>query len=366
MAARAEAARPKPLLYVNLRPFVWGGVGLLLAVPPYLRGLFFAPDLLVTQILLGAVFLLWTADRALRREPALALDALDWAVLAFAGAYLVSLVGAVSVPNAVAGFYKALSYALLYFMVSRLAAGERGLARVLGLIFWSAAGVAAVGVLAAAGLIYYPGAFDGKVIMSTFQYKNALAAYLGTASICGLALQARRWRPARLVAYSLGHMLVLVALLCSQSRGGWVVYPLAVLAYCFFLPRTYLYRNLYLVLLNLGVSLAVTRSFLPAAMSQDLRLALTALAAGAAALTAVHLAVYYVDRQLRRRAQERVRRAVGAGAAVYAILVMAGYLAFAAQGSPSLAGVILPRELVARAQAIAGYEPDGGFAALDL
>lgn len=356
--AAKTKTKEQPLLYLNFRPFAWAGVGLLLVVPPFLRGLFFAPDLLVTQVCLAVVFLTWLGDWLLRRERPLSLDLLDWTVLAFAAAYLFSVTAAVSLPNAVGGFLKALSYALLYFMVSRLAAGLKGLARVLALHFWAAVGVALVGILAAAGYFYYPGAFDGKVIMSTFQYKNALAAYLATASLCGLALQARRWRPVPFILYSLGQLAVLVALLCSQSRGGWVVYPLAVLAYCLFLPRPLLYRSLYAFFLNLGAAALVTRSFLPAAMAQHGSVALRTLLLGAAALAVVHLAVHFGELLLRRHARERVRRAVAIGAVLYAVLVAVLYLALAGQAAPSVAGVILPSPLLARAQAIGGYEPN--------
>lgn len=354
-------AKEKPLLYLDLRPFAWAGVGALLVVPPYLRGLFFAPDLLATQVAMAVVFLIWLGDRLLRREEALRLDLLDGAVLAFAGAYLLSLAGAVSLPNAVAGFLKALSYALLYFMVSRLAGGLRGLGRVLGLHFWAGVGVALVGLAAAAGYFYYPGAFDGRVIMSTFQYKNALAAYLATVSLCGLAWQAGRWRPLTQVAGGLGQLAVLVALLCSQSRGGWVIYPLAVVAYCLLLPRPFLYRTLYAFLVGLGAAALVTRSFLPAAMAGQGGAALRVLLLGAAAVAGVHLAVYYGEMLARRHLRERLRRAVTAGVVIYAVLVCAFYLALAGQAAPSLAGILLPSPLLARARAIGGYEPSFQF-----
>lgn len=357
--ARPAAKRERtPLIYLDLRPFVWAGLGAILAGSPFLRGLFFAPDLLIVQAVLAVVCLLWLADRLLRREEALCLDLLDWAVLGFAAAYLLSLVHAVSLPQAVGGFLKALSYALLYFMVSRLGRGSAGAVRVLGLLFWAGVGVALVGVLAAAGFVYYPGAFDGKVMMSTFQYKNALAAYLGTAALGGLALQARRWRPVPLVLYSLGHLPLLVALFCSQSRGGWLVFPVAVLFYCLFLPHRLVFRLLYVFFLNLGVAVFVTRSYLPAVMAGQGGPAMRALLLGAVALAVAHLAVCFGDVALRRRMHERMRRAVAAGAVLYVAIIGVGYLALAGQAFPSVAGFLLPSALVARAQAIGGYEPN--------
>jgi len=357
MGSSSAGGKQPPLLHINLRPLVWAGVGALLVVPPYLRGLFFAPDLLTTQVFLAAVFLLWLADRLLRRQGPVSLDLLDWAVLAFAGAYLLSLVAPVSRPNAVSAFFKALSYALLYFMVSRLAVGPKGLTRVLALHFWAAVGVALVGLAAAAGYVYYPGAFDGRVIMSTLQYKNALAAYLATAALGGLALQARRWRPAPMVLYGLGQFALVVALLGSQSRGGWIMYGLAALAYCLLLPRVRVYRTLFGLFVSVGAAVLATRSFLPAAMAGEAPAALRALAFGAAAVAGVHAGVYFGDRLLRRHARERVRRAVAFGGVVYAALVAVLYLALAGQGAPSLAGALLPSPVLARAQAIAGYDP---------
>ncbi|MGB9885399.1 MAG: O-antigen ligase family protein [Moorellales bacterium] len=346
-----------PVAYINLRPLAWVGVGALLAGSPYLRGLFFAPDALTVQVFLGVVFLLWLADRLLRREGPVTLDLLDWAVLAFAGAYFLSLAAAVSVPNAASACLKALGYALLYLVVSRLATGLGGAVRVLAVHFWAAVGVAVVGLAAATGYFYYPGAFDSQRIMSTLQYPNALAVYLAVASLLGLTLQSRRWRPVPLVLYGAGQFLLMVALLGSQSRGGWVLYPLAVVGYCLLLPRVRVYRVLFGFLVPLGAAVFATRSFLPAAMAGQGATALTALALGLAAVVGLNLGVYYGERLLRRHASERVRRAVAAGAVIYAALVGLLYLALAGQAGPSVAGALLPSPLVARAQAISGYEP---------
>lgn len=346
-----------PILYIRLLPLVWVGVALILFISPYLRGLFFPPDLLIAQITIAATFFLWLLDRIIRHEGAIRLDLQDWAVLAFAGAYLLSVPHAVSAPGAWGAFFKAVSYTLVYFMVSRLVTTRPALRSVMSLLFWSGTGVALVGILGSAGYLYYPGAFDGRAMMSTFQYTNALASFLTVVSLIGLPLQTRTRKIAWQVLYSLGQLAILIALFCSQSRGGWLVYGGALLVYCIGLPRPALYRTIYVTLACLIDAVLVTRSFLPAVSAHNGAQALKILLVGIAALAALQLVVFAIDHLYLKRAGHRTRQAVIIGAAVYCAVALTGYVLLAGEGSPSTAAYYLPSPILARVQSIGGTDP---------
>lgn len=380
------AARPttskQPLFYLNLRPFTWAGVALLIVLPPYLRGLFFQPELLLVQMLVAITFAFWLGDRLLRRTPALPaaaggstgrlqatggpaadapaarrLHSLDALVCLYVVAYLLSLFAAVNVRAAVGEVLEALALAMLYFVVSRLILTPRHVVQVLEMIFWAAVGVAVVGLGAALGVIYYPGAFDGHVIMSTFQYKNTLAAYLTTVYVVGVFLQARSVRVVSRVLHGAGNILILVTLLSTQSRGGWLLLPVALVLFLLGLPRAHLYRSLYTILLSLGVSMLVSRSFIPAMLAGEQFNAIRALATGLVAIIVIEVVVDYGLRLARRRLVPRTRTFLAAAGGIYGAFIVVLYFYFAAQAFPSVAGQLLSSQVLARAQTISGYEP---------
>ncbi|TDA65683.1 MAG: hypothetical protein D9V47_12835 [Clostridia bacterium] len=378
----------QPVLYLNLRPFAWAGVALLVVLPPYLRGLFFAPEQLLVQVLVALTFAFWAGDRLLDRisrhpgkgrgdaaapgslaGPATSgisgsrnasipvASFLDLLICLYVAAYLLSLIRAVNMRAAVGELLEVLSLALLYFIISRLVRSPRNLGQLLGLVFWAGVGVAVIGLGAALGVIYYPGAFDGHIIMSTLQYKNSLAAYLTTVSVAGLFLQARQERlPAR-VLYGAGNILLLVAILSTQSRGGWILYPLVYLFFFLGLPRTWFYSALYTFFINLGIGMLVSRGFLPAVIAGRHLAAAETLALGLAAMVVAEIAVQAVAELSRRYLQPRMRTFLAAAAAVYAVFIAVVYFTFAVQAFPSVAGQFLPTQVLARAQAVSAYEP---------
>lgn len=301
--------------------------------------------------------LTWSLGRLVSRENTLSLDWLDLTVLALVVAYLLSLVHPASVPEAVAGTLKVVSCALLYLVLSRSVERNDDAAAWMAVVFWTSVVVAIVGLGAATGYLYFPGAFDGHSIMSTFQYRNTLAAYLAAVSLCGVALQSRRWAVFHQASYGVGLTLVFVTILCSQSRGGWIVFPLGCLLYLLFLSGPYLYRSLYGLLLSFGIAVFTTRSFLPAVIRGDGRGALLVLGIGVAAAVAAHLVVHCAGMLVERLADPRVRRAIIVVAAFYVALTFVVYVAFASQAFPSLAARFLPSTLLARIRAISGQEP---------
>lgn len=386
-APRAVASK-RPVLYLNLRPFAWAGVALLIVLPPYLRGLFFAPEQLLVQMLVALVFAFWAGDRLLERisrRPGLArannlipgpgagpagpsaagvgrhsipaVNLLDLLVCLYVAVYLLSLVQAVNMRAAVGELLEVLSLAMLYFIISRLVRSPRHLGQLLGLIFWAGVGVAIIGLGAALGVFYYPGAFDGHIIMSTLQYKNSLAAYLTTVSVAGLFLQARQEGLLARVLYGAGNILLLVTILSTQSRGGWILYPLVYLFFFLGLPRTWFYAALYTFFINLGIGMIVSRGFLPAVIAGSQLAAAETLALGLAAMVVAEIAVRVITGLSRRYLQPRMRTFLAAAGAMYAVFIAVVYFTFAAQAFPSVASQFLPGEVLARAQTVSAYEP---------
>jgi len=135
-------------------------VCVLLFYPPYFRGLFFDKELLPTHVITALIYGLVWVDKFRRRDLRFIQNPLDYAVLAYAGAYLLSLIGAVHIGDAIKGFLKALNYFMVYWMVTQVVRDYRRYETVLKVLFASALGVAAIGIAAATGYSHYPGAFE--------------------------------------------------------------------------------------------------------------------------------------------------------------------------------------------------------------
>lgn len=65
--ATGAGAPLQPILNLDLRPFVLFGLYTLLFYPAYLRGAFFAPELMPTHMLTAVIFALAWYDKVLRR-----------------------------------------------------------------------------------------------------------------------------------------------------------------------------------------------------------------------------------------------------------------------------------------------------------
>lgn len=356
--ARTSAVKPasdlQPILYLNLRPFFVGGLFLVLFGSPFLRGLFFQPELLEVQMLIAAVFALAWYDQTLRREVSFLRLPLDYAVFALIFAYALSLLTAVHMRPAVGELLKYISYFMIYWAASRAVRSEVDLDRFLAVCYAAAIGVAAVGVAAAAGYLNYPGAFDGQAITSTLQYKNALAAYLAALSTVGLALSVKAEKALPKLLYATGNFLLLVVLLSTQSRGGWIVYPLGLAAIITGLPSAYRWRAAYHLVIFLGCGILAARLFLPrvlAGQGQQALLCLLVLAALTALLQyAYHrLGLWLGGEQI----EDRTRRAVALGGLVYMGFVAVFYLFYAASSLPSALAAVLPSQVARRAETLA-------------
>ncbi|MFA5882178.1 MAG: polymerase, partial [Eubacteriales bacterium] len=139
----------KPILNINLRVFVKIGLVFLLFYPPFLRGLFFAPELLMTHMFTAVLFALCWYDKLLRREVSFLKGPLDYSILAFILIYALSLIGAVNMRGAVGELLKVINYFMVYWIAAQTVKSEKDIKVLYRAIFISAVGVAAVGLGAA-------------------------------------------------------------------------------------------------------------------------------------------------------------------------------------------------------------------------
>lgn len=356
MARRADIKTREdlqPILYLNLRPFFSGGLLLILLAAPFMRGLFFQPELLQTHMFTAVVFVLACYDQVLRREINFPRLPLDYAVAALMAAYALSLITAVHMRPAIGELLKVINYFMIYWIAIRAIRKEEDLDRLLAVCYAAAAGVAAIGLAAAAGRLTFPGAFDNGIIMSTMQYKNSLAIYLTIMSIVGLTLSVKSSGPLPKILYALGNFLLLVAILGTQSRGGWILYPLGFAALFAGLPGPYRWRAAYHLIIFTGCGLAAARLFLPRALAGDGQLALVYLAVLAAATIILQYGYHRLGEWLgREHVQDGTRRAVGLGGLTFLGFMAAFYLFYASTALPSTLSAVLPSHVASRAETI--------------
>ena len=358
LTAKAEpnSAR-RPLLNLDFRPLVMLGLGVLLFFPPFLRGLFFAPELLLTYQLVAVIFLVFILDRGIKKEQLTLSHPMDWLLLGLFLAYLVSISVAVNMRGAVGEALKYLNYFLIYFMVSRSALKERTINYFLHIIFAGAVGVAAVGLFSATGHINFPGAWTGVFINSTLQYRNALAGYLVAAQVVGFTLWIRARNPLHQTMLAVGSLLALTVLLLSQSRGGWLIYPLAVALWLVGLRGSF-WRGCYLFFLNLGLAMLTARFFLPEVMAGDASGAVRVLLVACGVMVAAQLLIALGDSLLAKRELElSYRSLLNYGGLLYIATVVGAYLFYTVRALPRVGAQFLPVALLDRVGTISMEDP---------
>ncbi|MCL6610106.1 MAG: O-antigen ligase family protein [Peptococcaceae bacterium] len=341
-----------PLLNLDLGPFYKGCLYLVLLATPFMRGLFFLPELLAAITLIGVCFIFACWDQAMRKETAVFRTGMDYAAAGYVLAYGASLITAVHPWEAVRSLMAAAAMVMVYYAAGRAAANKAG--AVLNVMYLAAVGVALIGAGAALGWISFPGAFDRGVIMSTLQYKNALAVYLAAFSVIGLALSAR---PDSLFArclYAAGNFILITVILCTQSRGGWLLYPAGIAALAWGMPPSHRWRVIYHFLIFAGPGLFTIRKFLPLISAGDGAGAARYLLAGLA-LTVVLQACYHFLAALinRQPVEQNLRRLVAYSGVGYLALVAAVYVFYASNALSLSAGGVLPGQIVSRAESIA-------------
>lgn len=235
--------------------------GILILYPPLWQGLFFDKSMFVSHIITSTVFALVLVERIRQKDYVLLRTPLDWAILAYTAAYLLSLIGAVHQGEAICGFLKALNYFMVYWVVTQVARTYDQVRELLKFILAGGTAVALIGILAAAGYSNYPGAFVNGQIMSTLQYSNTMAAYLAVAVIIGVTLLQQEKNFAPKIIYSIAMYCMGLAILGSLSKGAWVILGGGALLLLIGMPGIYRLKSLYSLGLVLGSALVAYLPF---------------------------------------------------------------------------------------------------------
>ena len=229
-------------------------IGLLFVMfyTPYLRGLYFESEQLVTEIILLSIFILFWIYKWLKKDRTFIKTPIEFAALGLVLVYLLSSFTAVSQRLAVAEFLKYVMYFIVFYILSDLIKGEKEKKYLLWTIVASALGVCIIGIDSTAdGKIVgmfnavfkalrmdfsFFGLFVNGRIHSTMQYPNALASYLMAAFFISisLALTSRKWLKS--LASSLSFVL-LVTFVFTISRGAYILLVFAVPLFLLLLPK---------------------------------------------------------------------------------------------------------------------------------
>ncbi len=308
--------------WLSLAAFIL--VGILIFYPPYFRGLFFKEDMFLYHLITALVFIVVWVKKIKTKDYTLIRTPLDWAVLAYAGAYLLSLIGAVHPGEAFFGFLKALNYFMVYWMVTQVVKDYKYYVAVLNILLAAGTGVALIGLLTATGYCHYPAAVVNGVIQSTLQYSNATAAYLAVISIIGTVLWIRRQSLPLKIAYGIATYLTALVVLAAVSKGAWLIWIIGIIILLIGMPGLYKIKALYSMGLALMAAFVTSEKLIPAISGSNIKTGLPILFFGIIIVLAGQ-ALWEALAWLNRK---RGKRTVIVAAVVLLIAVTAGALAF--------------------------------------
>lgn len=208
---------------------------LLLMIAPFVRGLFFDVYLLPFIIVVSILFVVLMYCDTISNKSAFFDHPLDWAVLALLAAYILSLLGAVSIRSAVLGVFKTAAALMVFWMCYRTARRSNGFSSLMRTFYISGTGTAVLAMLIFCGIIAYPYIPSEPRVAGTLEYANTLGVYAGLVSMLGwgFILSSQNQKSRSILAG--GNAVLIMAMLTSISRGTWLLYPFAVLAFLFLL-----------------------------------------------------------------------------------------------------------------------------------
>ncbi len=261
---KSAAAQPEDAYSSWLQKAILVSAGLLIFYPPFIQGLYFSQDMFVYHLVTGFVFILVWMDKLVRRDYTFFRTPLDWAVLAYAGAYLLSLIGAVHPGEAIYGFLRALNYFMVYWIVSQICRDYRLYSKIFMVLLAAGVGVAGIGILAATGYLSIEGAFTGGLIKSTLQYHNTMAAYLAVLSLIAISLWVREEKPFYRAGYLFISYLLMAVTLSTISKGAWLIFGIGGILLLAGMPGVFRLKAAYSMGVSILIAFMISNRFLPA------------------------------------------------------------------------------------------------------
>lgn len=248
-------------------------LGILIFYPPFFRGLFFKEDMFLYNAFTALVFLLIWIRKIYQNDYTLLKTPLDWAIFAYAGAYLLSLIGAVHPGEAFYGFLKVLNYFMVFWMVTQAVKDFRDYRTILQILLAAGTGVAVIGIMAATGYSDYPSAFDGRVILSTLQYPNTTAAYLAVISLLAITLVTVEKRFSVRLVYTTAAFTMILVILCTLSKGAWLIFVIGAILLLAVMPGLNKISSLWALMVATAAAGLTYIKFYPAIIAEHSALA---------------------------------------------------------------------------------------------
>ncbi|MEN2776294.1 O-antigen ligase family protein [Acetivibrio clariflavus] len=240
-------------------------IGLLFVIfyTPYLRGLYFESEQVVTEIIVFSIFILFWIYKWLKRDRSFIKTPVEYAAIGLVLAYFLTIFTAVNPRLAVTEFLKYAMYFMVFLMISDFIKNEREREYLLWTIVASAFGVCVIGIDSAAGSkivdllnsifgvlninISFFGLFVDGRIHSTMQYPNAFAAYLLAVFFISVSLMMTSKKWVKSIASAISFILF-TTFIFTISRGAYILLVLAIPFFLLLLPKGSKARGLYCVL----------------------------------------------------------------------------------------------------------------------
>ncbi|PAB58276.1 O-antigen ligase family protein [Anaeromicrobium sediminis] len=205
--------KPKRLYYVLLSVVFF---------TPFFRGLFFQKELLPVQLiigLLGMVFLLSNGKETVK------FSIVELGLSCVVISYIIATLFSVNLNLSIQETLKYITYLLVLIMAKNHINTYKRVKDLIRFLVGSGVVVAIIGIGAMFSLWSYQGAYEGKMLSSTFQYHNAFGIYtlaILFLSYGGISVSYKIEK----YAFQISSFLLFLGLILSYSRGAWVFLPL--------------------------------------------------------------------------------------------------------------------------------------------
>lgn len=327
--------------------------GIALFLTPYFKGLFFEREFLIFLIIFSLLFLSGISLVVKReRELLLLKTPLDLFVFLFVIVYLLASISPANLREAVVVMLRATTYFFVYWFCAHVLREKKEIHYIIWVIIAAGAGVSLVGIGSALGTLDVNGAWIGNRISSTLQYPNTLAAYLMTINMLGLGLWSYYKKLYLKLLMAVANYMFVLAILGTDSRGAWLIYPIAWGILWVALPGMYKWQTLMNSILSIGVALIASTKVLPAAIAGQSQQGWLWFFGGIVIISIGQLAVTRLVPVVSNIGNKKlISSALGA----LLLISIVGGLGIAKSNSPglqSLATKIVPQTVMARMQAI--------------